>query len=69
MLALLWFGQLQLLRDCDHHKTSVQGEVSLSSCGLLRRSPGPIQFEGPAANSANFTLSLELCNGQPIEIA
>ncbi|CAL5223693.1 g6246 [Coccomyxa viridis] len=33
------------------------------------RSPGPIQFEGPAANAANFTLSLELCDGQPINIA
>ncbi|CAK0740350.1 hypothetical protein CVIRNUC_001244 [Coccomyxa viridis] len=33
------------------------------------RSPGPIQFHGPTADCANFTLSLELCQGHPIEIA
>ena len=35
----------------------------------VRRSPGPIQYHGPTADRANFTLSLELCQGRPIEIA
>ena len=32
------------------------------------RSPGPIQFEGPGADAANFTLALEVNGGAPIHI-
>ncbi|CAL8463411.1 g2945 [Coccomyxa elongata] len=33
------------------------------------RSPGPIQFSGPNADGANFTLALELNSNQPIQIS
>ena len=69
-----WLLCSQLLRQTRPRKAAVW-EICVAKlyCATeqlwMHRSPGPIQFHGPTADRANFTLSLELCQGRAIEIA